>query len=93
VQINDVGDEFIWMLRFYPVASEQRERKVTEVEGNYYVSSTLDSGRNNVSIFGIRELDTQNQVFVALNQTIWNSIVHQFTCSLQLLWLEVGAIG
>ena len=72
---------------------ERLGRKVLQVRSDDHIRSSLDCGRDNVAIIGIRKPDDFDEIFVSFHECIAHVHVHQIAGPLQLFPREVGAVG
>ena len=87
-----MGNEFVGMLCLEPVRGKILVGKIREVERDDHRRPRSNGCGQDVTIIGIRLLQTVDRVFISNNQRIANVRVHQLPCPLQLLTFQVRAI-
>ena len=85
IEVENMPDENIWMLRLNAIAAEHGSREVLQVERYYNVSPSKYCRCKNVPVVRVGEDQARYENLMAYNQAVGHCPVHGIACSWQLV--------
>jgi len=93
LEIEEIVDEYVGMLRFHPIRRQHCVGKVLLIERHDHTGVAADRGGQDMPIISIRQPQTLDQRFVPGHQRIRYRPIHQTRGTVELRGTEVHALA